>query len=156
MHNYCRQENIRLRPSGQEYLSFIYVSSQRHDPPTVRAYRFQRFSNSGTYRCTQRRIVDGQPVVIQTGGLVVQGRAAWSADSSELVFSAQESSREHAIYRVARSGEAPKRIAGCMARGENGCELDWSPDGRGLAVADRSTGRSVLYLLDLASGRRRE
>src|SRR4051794_2204034 len=99
---------------------------------------------------------DGQPVVIQTGGLVVQGRAAWSADSSELVFSAQESSREHAIYRVARSGGAPKRIAGCIARSENGCELDWSPDGRGLAVADRSTGRSVLYLLGLASGRRRE
>jgi hypothetical protein len=31
--------------------------SHRRDPPTERAYRLQRFSNSGTYRCTQRRIV---------------------------------------------------------------------------------------------------
>src|SRR5215831_14273820 len=37
-------------------LTFIYVSSQRQEPLTGRAYRFQRFSNSGTYRCTQRRI----------------------------------------------------------------------------------------------------
>jgi hypothetical protein len=27
--------------------TFIYVSSHRHDPPTDRAYRFHRFSNSG-------------------------------------------------------------------------------------------------------------
>src|SRR5580693_9687890 len=29
----------------------------RHESPTGRAYRLQRFSNSGTYCCTHRRIV---------------------------------------------------------------------------------------------------
>src|SRR3982751_6490574 len=37
--------------------TFIYVSSQRHDPPTNRAYRLHRFSNSGTYRSTL--LIDG-------------------------------------------------------------------------------------------------
>ena len=34
-----------------------YVSSTRQDEPMRRAYRFHRFSNSGTYRTTHRRIV---------------------------------------------------------------------------------------------------
>jgi hypothetical protein len=37
--------------------TLTYVSSTRHDEPALRAKRCQRFSNSGTYRCTQRRIV---------------------------------------------------------------------------------------------------
>ena len=35
----------------------MYVSSVRHEVPTGREYRFQRFSYSGTYRVTRRRIV---------------------------------------------------------------------------------------------------
>ena len=33
------------------------VSSTRQESPTARAYWFQRFSKSGTYRCTQRKMV---------------------------------------------------------------------------------------------------
>ena len=38
----------------------------------------------------------------------------------------------------------------------NACELDWSPDGTTLAVADRWQDNSELYLVDLANGGRRE
>jgi hypothetical protein len=41
----------------QRPFTFTYVSSQRQEPPTARAYQFQRFSNSGMYRWTHRRIV---------------------------------------------------------------------------------------------------
>jgi Tol biopolymer transport system component len=98
----------------------------------------------------------GQPAVIDTGGLVVQGSAAWSPDSSELVFAALEGSREHSIYRVRRTGGAPRRIAGCRLRTGGGCEVDWSPDGATLAVTDPSRDNSELYVLDLASGRCRD
>src|ERR1039458_2791298 len=36
----------------------MYVSSTLHDVPTNRENRFQRFSNSGTYRVTHRSIVE--------------------------------------------------------------------------------------------------
>jgi Tol biopolymer transport system component len=97
----------------------------------------------------------GPPLVIETGGLVVQRPAAWSPDSSELAFGAQEGSREHSIYRVRRTGGVPRRIAVCRPRTDGGCELDWSPDGTTLAVTDQSSGNSELYLLDLPSGRHR-
>jgi hypothetical protein len=98
----------------------------------------------------------GPPVVIETGGLVVQGPAAWSPDSSELVFAALEGSREHSIYRVRRTGGAPRRIAGCRLRTGSGCEVDWSPDGTTLAITDPLVDLSELYLVDLANGRRRD
>ena len=98
----------------------------------------------------------GLPVVIQTGGLVVQGPAAWSPDSGELVFSALQGSRGHSIYRVRRTGGIPTRIARCRPRTEAGCEVDWSPDGTMLAVTDREPENSELYLLDLTTGRRRD
>ena len=101
-------------------------------------------------------ITGGPPVVIDTGNLVVQRIAAWSPDSSELVFSALVGAREHFVYRVRRSGGIPRRIAGCRPRDDKGCELDWSPDGTMLAVADRLPNSSELYLLELASGRRRD
>ena len=82
----------------------------------------------------------GPPVVIETGELVVQGPAAWSPDAGELAFSALKGSREHALYRVRRNGGAPTRIASCRPRVDSGCELDWSPDGRTLAVADPLVG----------------
>jgi Tol biopolymer transport system component len=97
----------------------------------------------------------GPPVVIETGRLVVQGPATWSPDSSELAFAALKGSLEHSIYRVRRTGGAPRLIAGCRPRADAGCEVDWSPDGTTLAVTDRFPGNSELYLLDLASGWRR-
>jgi serine/threonine protein kinase/dipeptidyl aminopeptidase/acylaminoacyl peptidase len=97
----------------------------------------------------------GPPVVIETDGLVVQGRAAWSPDSSELAFGELEGSRTHSIYRARRTGGAPTRIGACRQRAGNGCEVDWSPDGATLAVTDLWPGNSELYLLDLASGRHR-
>lgn len=96
------------------------------------------------------------PVAIDTRGLSVEGVATWSPDSSELVFSAREGAREHSLYRVGRTGGAPKKIAGCRPRDDNGCEPDWSPDGQTLAIADRAPGNSELYLLDLVSGQRRD
>jgi Tol biopolymer transport system component len=98
----------------------------------------------------------GPPVVIETGGLVVQGPAAWSPDSSELAFAVREGSHERSIYRVRRTGGAPKRIIGCRSRTDSGCELDWSPDGATLVITDPLPGNSELYVLDLASGRRRD
>ena len=52
----------------------------------------------------------GPPVVIETGGLVVQGPAAWSPDSHELAFAAREQSREHFIYRVPGTGVLPNEL----------------------------------------------
>jgi serine/threonine protein kinase/Tol biopolymer transport system component len=99
---------------------------------------------------------DARPIVIETGNLMPQGPAAWSPDSTELLFSAREGSNQHAIYRVARTGGAVKRIHGCRTRNDSGCQMDWSPDGKTLAVADRFPDNSELYALDLASGRRRD
>ena len=96
------------------------------------------------------------PVVIDTPELSVEGAAAWSPDSSELVFSAREGAREHSVYRVSRTGGVPRKVAGCRPRDDYGCELDWSPDGRTLAITDRWPGNSELYLLDLIDGRRRD
>jgi serine/threonine protein kinase len=97
----------------------------------------------------------GPPIVIDTPGLVVQGPAAWSPDSSELVFSALEGAREHSIYRVSRRSGVLRRVVNCRPRDDNGCELDWSPDGRTLVITDRFLPNSELYLLDVVSGRRR-
>jgi Tol biopolymer transport system component len=97
----------------------------------------------------------GPPIEIETGGLVVQGPAAWSPDSTELAFAVLEGSQDHAIHRVSRAGGVPRRIAGCRQRSDSGCELDWSPDGTTLAVADRWPDNSELYLLDLVNGGRR-
>ena len=101
-------------------------------------------------------IKGGPPVEIETGELGAQGPAAWAPDSGELAFSALEGSREHSIYQVPRTGGTPTRIARCRSRTDSGCELDWSPDGTMLAVADRWPGNSELYLLYLASSRRRD
>ncbi len=102
-------------------------------------------------------IKGGPPVVIDTGGLVIQRPAAWSPDSLELIFAAVDASRHRSIYRASRTGGTPRRIAGCSARADTGCELDWSPDGASLVIADRlPDNRSQLYLLDLASGRQRD
>jgi hypothetical protein len=35
---------------------FLIFSATRQESPTGRAYRLQRFSNSGTYRCTHRKM----------------------------------------------------------------------------------------------------
>ena len=95
-------------------------------------------------------------MVIETGELGAQGPAAWALDSGELAFSALEGSRSDSIYQVPRTGGTPTRIARCRSRTDSGCELDWSPDGTMLAVADRWPGNSELYLLYLASSRRRD
>lgn len=98
----------------------------------------------------------GPPVVIETDGLVVQGPAAWSPDSNELTFAVRKGSREHSIYRVRRTGGTPKQTARCRPRTDGNCQLDWSPDGTTLAIADRWQGNFELYLFELASGRRRD
>ena len=36
---------------------YLEVGLIRQQSPTARAYWFQRFSKSGTYRCTQRKMV---------------------------------------------------------------------------------------------------
>ena len=96
------------------------------------------------------------PLEIDTGGLVVQGPAAWSPDSSELAFEALEGLHDHAIYRVSRNGGVPRKIAGCKSQADTPCELDWSPKGTTLAVADRCEDRSVLFLVDLKTGGQQE
>jgi eukaryotic-like serine/threonine-protein kinase len=98
---------------------------------------------------------DGPPIVIDTGDLVVQGPAAWSPGSDELIFSALENSQAHGLYRVQRTGGHPRRIHGCRQRTDDGCGVDWSPDGVHLAIADRWPSNSELYILDLKSGERR-
>jgi Tol biopolymer transport system component len=90
-------------------------------------------------------IKGGVPVVIETGGLVVQGPASWSPDSSELALSALEGSRDHAVYRVRRTGGAPRQIVKCRPRADSGCELDWSPDGTTLAVAEPSMWKRAAF-----------
>ena len=57
---------------------------------------------------------------------------------------------------MSRTGGVPSRIAACKSRTNSPCELDWSPDGTTLAVADRWQDNSELYLVDLANGGRRE
>ena len=57
-----RQSCPACRPLDKDsvHLALIemYVSSTRHEVPTARENRVQRFSNSGTYRVTHRRIVE--------------------------------------------------------------------------------------------------
>src|SRR5271166_4130461 len=38
-------------------VGLIHAPGVTHSPPTARAYWFQRFSKSGTNRCTQRKMV---------------------------------------------------------------------------------------------------
>ena len=42
------------------------------------------------------------------------------------------------------------RIAECRSRIYSGCEVDWSPDGKTLAVTDGLADNWALYLLDLS------
>jgi eukaryotic-like serine/threonine-protein kinase len=132
------EDNPAISPDGL-WISCLYRAQQPDRP------QLQVHSTKG-----------GPPIVIDTGRLVVQGPAAWSPDSSELLFSALENVREHSIYRVSRNGTGLRRVVQCRPRSDDGCELDWSPDGRTLVIADRWPGNSELYLLDLASGRRRD
>ncbi len=96
------------------------------------------------------------PLEIDTGGLVVQGPAAWSPDSSELAFEALQGPHDHAIYRVSRNGGVSRRVVGCKSQTNTPCEVDWSPKGNLLALADRFEDSSVLYLVDLNKGGQQE
>lgn len=97
----------------------------------------------------------GRPVEIETGKMVVQGQAAWSPDSKELAFQVREESGHHSVYRVSRNGRKASRIFQCKSL-DGACELDWSPDGSKLAVADHWQHTSELYLVDLASGGKKQ
>ena len=98
----------------------------------------------------------GPPVVIETGGLLVQGPAAWSPDSNELAFAARENHASTPFIECAGTGVLPNELP---------------PASRGPTEAASWTGRrteqlwqlpiggranSELYLFDLASGRRRD
>ena len=49
------------------------------------------------------------------------------------------------IYRVSRTGGVPSRIAECKSRSIAPCEVDWSPEGKTLAVADREDNHSCIW-----------
>jgi Tol biopolymer transport system component len=94
------------------------------------------------------------PVVIDTGGLTLADPAAWSPDSRELVF-VGASSGKRSIYRTSRTGGPISAVAECN-NSVRSCGIDWSPDGRSLAVSDVLPGQSSagLFLVDIPSGRR--
>jgi hypothetical protein len=48
--------NANINRNGNEFIT-DWVSSTRQESPTALAYWFERFSKSGTYRCTHRRMV---------------------------------------------------------------------------------------------------
>lgn len=129
------EDNPSISPDGF-WVSCLY-RARASDPPALQVHATK----------------GGPPVVIRTDGLVVHGSAAWSPDSGELAFSAGEGSGKQSIYRVHRTGGTPRRIFGCRQENHRGCAIDWSPDGRVLAVTDDP---GELYLLDLVNGRRRD
>ena len=92
------EDNPSISPDGL-WISCLY-RVQAADRPKLQVHSLQ----------------GGPPVEIETGGLVVQGPAAWSPDSTELAFAVLEGSQDHAIYRVSRTGGVPSRIAGCKSR----------------------------------------
>jgi Tol biopolymer transport system component len=134
------EDNPSISPDGL-WVSCLY-RAQAFDHPKLQVHSLQ----------------GGPPLEIATGGLIVQGPAAWSPDSRELAFEVLESEalHVHALYRVSRSGGVPRRIAECKSRNNTPCEPDWSPDGNYLAVADQWQNNSELYLVDLAHGGRKE
>ena len=94
----------------------------------------------------------GPPVVIDSSDLVLEGPAAWSPDSRELAFTGARAGKR-SIYRASRTGGPLTLIAECVSA----CEIDWSPDGRWLAISDVAPGQTTfgISLLDPANGQRR-
>ena len=131
------EDNPSISPDGR-WISCLY-RVQAADRPKLQVHSLE----------------GGAPLEIETGDLVVQGPAAWSPDSRELAFEALESPHVHTIYRVSRSGGVARRVAGCKSQSNTPCEVDWSPEGTALAIADRMDN-SELYLVDLMKGERRE
>jgi serine/threonine protein kinase/Tol biopolymer transport system component len=99
----------------------------------------------------------GSPVVIDTTGLAVEGRAGWSPDSSDIVFAGSYGPGKHLIYRAARKGGKAVPLLACNCPEPGCCGVDWSPDGRSLALTDSNPGDSIngLFLVDLSRHERR-
>ncbi len=97
----------------------------------------------------------GNAPVIDTGDVTVEQAAAWSPDSNLLAFIGLDRSGKRFLYRVGRAGGPISKIAECI--NANGCEVDWAPDGRSMALTDVVPGKSIkqLLLIDPASGKRR-
>jgi Tol biopolymer transport system component len=132
------EDDPSVSPNG-EWISCLYRPSTA-DPPQLQVHP----------------LAGGPPTVIDTSGLIPDGRAAWSPDNAELAFAAQNAIGNRAIYRVSRKGGRAQKVTDCRRRNDFSCELDWSPDGKVLVVADRVGAFSEVYKFDLGNHRRRE
>ena len=132
------EDNPSISPDGL-WISCLY-RVQASDRPKLQVHSLQ----------------GGPPLEIETADWWCRGRRHGRPIPVSWLLQALEGSRVHAIYRVSRTGGVPRRIAECKSQKQEPCELDWSPDGTTLAVADRRPDNSELYLVDLANGGRRE
>lgn len=86
---------------------------------------------------------------------------AWSPDARYIAFCRDVSDRSE-IWMVPALGGAERKlgevIKGLGGPGGPGCGLSWSPDGKSIAVVDRTPpqGVSGIFLLSMASGEKRK
>jgi Tol biopolymer transport system component/predicted Ser/Thr protein kinase len=77
---------------------------------------------------------------------------AWSPDGTQIAFLRDLPGGGSEVRLVPPTGGPERKIAEVQTRAE--CGLSWSPDGRSLAVADRSSAGDPqgIFLLDVADG----
>ena len=86
---------------------------------------------------------------------------AWSPDGRYIAFCRDVSDRSE-IWMVPALGGVERKlgevIKGPAGPGGPGCALSWSPDGKSIAIVDRTPprGMSGIFLLSMASGEKRK
>jgi Tol biopolymer transport system component len=95
-----------------------------------------------------RLVNDATPLRI-TEGAASDKTPAWSPDGSRLAFARYDASG-CGIFLVSALGGAPRRLADCGDPYEP--EMDWSPDGRSIAISAREGERPARIRLLAADG----
>lgn len=105
------------------------------------------------------KLIDAGTPLRLTTNPAVEWNPAWSPDGRYLAFIREsQSSERNGVFLIPALG-GPERKLAEVARFEShrwiyGCGLSWSPDGKSLAVADRSSAAEPfgLFLLSVETG----
>ena len=107
------------------------------------------------------KLVDAGTPLRLTSSLRDEYSPAWSPDGRYIAFCRDVSDRSE-IWMVPALGGVERKLGevvrGLAGPGGPGCGLSWSPDGKSIAIVDRTPPRGVsgIFLLSMASGEKRK